>query len=114
MSAPAVPKELGYHIQQPDAVAARSYRVCASPYNNQTFKSGDVIKIKLPTNRNSFFDPKKSYLKFVWTVPTNASGLNPGTLSASFDGYASVYRLLWNVDSSDTPLIRTKSIFRSR
>ena len=89
MSAPAVPKELGYHLQQPDAVAARSYRVCASPYNNQTFKSGDVIKIKLPTNRNSYFDPKKSYLKFVWTVPTNASGFNPGTLSASFDGYAS-------------------------
>ena len=89
MSIPAVPRELGFHIQQPDAVAAKSYRVSAMPYNNQTFKSGDVIRIKLPTNRNAFFDPKKSYLKFVYTNPSNASGGNPNSVAISFDGYAS-------------------------
>ena len=108
MSSPAVPRELGFHIQQPDAVAAKSYRVCQSPYNNQTFKSGDVIRFKIPTNRNAFFDAKKSYLKFMYTIPTLASGGNPGTLSASFDGYASaIIKRLQSFSGGGSVLLET-------
>ena len=108
MSGPAVPRELGYHIQQPDAVAARSYRVCQSPYNNQTFHSGDVIRLKIPTNRNAFFDAKKSYLKFVYNVPTNASGGNPGTLGGAFDGYASaIIKRLQSFSGGGSVLLET-------
>ena len=114
MSSPAVPRELGYHIQQPDAVSARAYRINVSPYNNQTFKSGDVIKIKLPTNRNAYFDPKKSFLKFVWTVPTFASGGNPGTLSASFDGHAaSVIKRLQSFSGGGSVLLESVENYSS-
>ena len=107
MSAPAVPRELGFHIQQPDAVAARSYRVCQSPYNSQQFKSGDCIRIKIPTNRNAFFDPKKSYLKFVYTNPSVGAG-NTNSVGISFDGYASaVIKRLQSFSGGGSVLLET-------
>ena len=109
MSAPAVPKELGFHLTPADAVAARSYRLNVSPYNNQTFKSGDVIKLKLPTNRCAYFDPKKSYLKFVVTIPTFASGLNPGAAYVSPDGHiGAVVRRLQSFSGGGSVLLETQ------
>ena len=109
MSAPAVPKELGYHLAPADSVAARSYRLNVSPYNNQTFKSGDVIKIKLPTNRCAYFDPKKSYLKFTVQCPANAGGANPAGLYISPDGHiASVISRLQSFSGGGSVLLETQ------
>ena len=109
MSAPAVPKELGYHLTPTDAVAARSYRLNVSPYNNQTFKSGDVIKIKLPTNRCAYFDSKKSYLKFVVTCPATGGTTNPSGAYISPDGHiASVISRLQSFSGGGSVLLETQ------
>ena len=109
MSAPAVPKELGYHLAPADAVAARSYRLNVSPYNNQTFKSGDVIKIKLPTNRCAYFDSKKSYLKFVVTCPATGASTNPAGAYLSPDGHiASVINRLQSFSGGGSVLLETQ------
>jgi hypothetical protein len=88
MASPSVPKELAFHLQQAESAAARAYTVRQSPFNNQTFKSQSLIKLSLPSSHNSFFDPKKSFLRFKVNVPSFASGNNPSTSSVAFDGHA--------------------------
>ena len=89
MSAPALPREAAYHQVMPDSVAARSYRLNVQPYNNQTFKSNDIIKIKLPNTRNCLFNAGKSYLKFQVNIPVTGSTTNPSGANSfvSFDGH---------------------------
>jgi hypothetical protein len=98
MAGPMLPKEMAFHNSTGDAVAASSLRLTVTPYNNQTFKTTDVIKIKLPANKNHFFAPQKSYLKFTVNVPAAGAGTYPqGTTASwlSFDGHpASVIQKL--------------------
>ena len=67
-----LPKELNYEDKLGNSVAAKTVRLSVTPYNNQIFASGGIIKLKLPSNKNSFFNAKNSYLKL--TVNVGAVG----------------------------------------
>jgi len=77
MSAPdALAESLMYPDTKRRAVASRSYRTKISPNNGQTFTSGQVVNIDMPSNlAGTYVNWNQCYLKFKVT-PTLACRLD--------------------------------------
>lgn len=71
--------DLNYNLK-PRSAAGRSYRCSVQPTNKQSFVGNDTIIMYIPCGRrNTFLDPKQSYIKY--TVK-NTDAANP----INFDG----------------------------